>query len=42
MKSHIDHKRRQIEGLDEHCRVHPLAEKLDGHVVLVACKTMQS
>jgi hypothetical protein len=30
--------RLQIEGLDEHCRVHPLEEKLDGRVVLVAGK----
>ena len=41
MKSHIDPERRQIEGLHEHCRVHPLEEKLDGSVVLVAGKTMR-
>jgi hypothetical protein len=38
MKSHIDPERRPIEGLDEHCGVHPLEEKLDGRVVLVAGK----
>jgi hypothetical protein len=30
--------RRQLEGLDEHGRVHPLEEKLDGRIVRVAGK----
>ena len=30
--------RRQLEGLEEHCRVHPLKEKLDPRIILVTGK----
>jgi len=34
--SHRRVERRQLEGLDEHCRLHPLKEKLDSRIVRVA------